>query len=63
MTVQNPESSAMPALPTIRALSPPLDEEALSLNPPSAEMHETEKTVPCGLLYGVVKIEDGYKIS
>lgn len=43
MTVQNLESSAVPAVPTTIALSPPLDEEAVSLNPPSAKMRETTK--------------------
>lgn len=41
-TVQNPGSSAVRAVPTTRALSPALD-EAVPLNPPIAERHETAK--------------------
>lgn len=43
VTVQNSESSAVAAIPTTRALRLPLDEEAVPLNPPSAERHETAK--------------------
>lgn len=41
MTVEHPETSAAPTVSTTRALSPPLDEEAVPQ--PSAQRHETAK--------------------
>lgn len=53
-TVQNPELSAVPAEPTTRAPSPPLDDEAILLNPPSAEI----QTAKDGTVWTVIQCSE-----
>ncbi|XP_073672219.1 uncharacterized protein [Paramisgurnus dabryanus] len=52
--VQNPELSAVPAEPSTRAPSPPLDDEAILLNPPSADI----QTAKDGTVWTVIQCSE-----